>query len=1249
MDIRVLGPVEASAGGKPVFVGAGKPRALLALLALNAGSTISTDRLVEGLWGEEPPATAAKMVQLYVSQLRKALSRRRRRRRGDRHARARLRAAARRRRAGCAALRAARRGGRGARRAGLWRGAPLADVADEPFAAAEIRRLEELRRRGARAGDRRRPRPPAATARSSASSTRWSPRSRCASGLHAQRMLALYRCGPAGGGAGRLPRGALGAGGGDRRRARPRAAAPARGDPAPGPALEPPAADAVELPPELDAGTPLVGREAELDGCASSGGARTPAPAGSCWSPARAGSARRGWRRSSPARCIATAARCSTPPGRRAGDGARGAGERSGRAAPDAAGARRRRPRRRGGGPRSASWSTRWRRCRCSCWRRPRSRSRGRAARGRDARPRAAGRRRRARGGAALRGRARGRGRTGRAARRGERRRAAAPAPRGGRVGAHAGRPPLDRHGRSHRGRAPGAARGRGRPGRATSSSSRRRASAPSRRPVEAEGVVACPFKGLASFDVDDAGVFFGRERLVAEMVARLTGAPLMGIVGPSGSGKSSALRAGLLAALAAGVLPGSERWALALLRPGEHPLRALEQATAEVRAARPARGRGRPVRGAVHGLPRRVRARGVRRRARRVRPRPAPAYAGAGRRARRLLRSLRRVPGAVAAAGRQPRAGRPDAPRRAAPRDRAARPPRRAARRARAGRRADRRRRGRARRAAAAVDVAARAVAAPRRPAAAHERLRARRRRARRGRAAGRARLRAARPRGPRVARAILLRLAGEGEGDASCAAACRWPSSTASATHGLPRSWPCSPTSGWSRSARARWRSRTRRCCASGRACAAGSRRTPRAAACTTTSAPPRATGTPAGRDPGELYRGARLASALDWIAGHEPELNELERAFVAESRAATEVRGRAPAPCEPAPARAAGRRRRPARAGRRRGRRRALPARRGSRRGAGRRRPAPRRRGAQRRPPRPRAAARARRRGRSTTPPRRAATCSRCCCAARRRSACCAATAGRCIAVAVSPDERLMAIGDERGTVTIFDGATRRPLRPVQASRRLRPARLALLAGRVDARRPQLDPRNGRGRSWTSSTRAPQQRRLRIVRLASPRRRTTSSRSSRSCRTGATWRSCRFTTHPTRTGRVGAAPVRRTTGAVEGGPLRVGRPQRPADHDRGSPAPVRDEREGRRHLHDRARTPAPAAALAGGRRSRAASAPTGGCSRSARREARSACSTCAPDGSGRSAGATTARSGGCGSRPTADARDFRHATAT
>src|SRR3954447_18689405 len=73
MDVRLLGLVEASIDGRPVALGAGKRRALLALLALHEGSTVSTDRLVEGLWGEEPPATAAKMVQFCVSQLRKAL------------------------------------------------------------------------------------------------------------------------------------------------------------------------------------------------------------------------------------------------------------------------------------------------------------------------------------------------------------------------------------------------------------------------------------------------------------------------------------------------------------------------------------------------------------------------------------------------------------------------------------------------------------------------------------------------------------------------------------------------------------------------------------------------------------------------------------------------------------------------------------------------------------------------------------------------------------------------------------------------------------------------------------------------------------------------------------------------------------------------------------------------------------------------------------------------------------------------
>ena len=97
-------------------------------------------------------------------------------------------------------------------------------------------------------------------------------------------------------------------------------------------------------------------------------------------------------------------------------------------------------------------------------------------------------------------------------------------------------------------------------------------------------GAEGCPFRGLSAFDVGDAELFFGRERLVAEMVARLAGAPLLGVVGASGSGKSSAVRAGLLAALADGALPGSEGWAQVLIRPGEHPAPALERAVAEQR-----------------------------------------------------------------------------------------------------------------------------------------------------------------------------------------------------------------------------------------------------------------------------------------------------------------------------------------------------------------------------------------------------------------------------------------------------------------------------------------------------------------------------------------------------------------------------------------------------------------------------------------------------------------------------------------
>jgi DNA-binding SARP family transcriptional activator/WD40 repeat protein len=85
-----------------------------------------------------------------------------------------------------------------------------------------------------------------------------------------------------------------------------------------------------------------------------------------------------------------------------------------------------------------------------------------------------------------------------------------------------------------------------------------------------------CPWRGLASYEVDDARWFAGRERLVAELVARLAGSRLLCLVGASGSGKSSALRAGLLAALASDVLPGSASWRVVTMRPGAHPMREL-------------------------------------------------------------------------------------------------------------------------------------------------------------------------------------------------------------------------------------------------------------------------------------------------------------------------------------------------------------------------------------------------------------------------------------------------------------------------------------------------------------------------------------------------------------------------------------------------------------------------------------------------------------------------------------------------
>ena len=73
MEFKLLGPLEASDGPTPVDLAGRKQRALLARLLLDANRTVATDRLVDDLWGEEVPESAQKMVQIYVSQLRKVL------------------------------------------------------------------------------------------------------------------------------------------------------------------------------------------------------------------------------------------------------------------------------------------------------------------------------------------------------------------------------------------------------------------------------------------------------------------------------------------------------------------------------------------------------------------------------------------------------------------------------------------------------------------------------------------------------------------------------------------------------------------------------------------------------------------------------------------------------------------------------------------------------------------------------------------------------------------------------------------------------------------------------------------------------------------------------------------------------------------------------------------------------------------------------------------------------------------------
>jgi DNA-binding SARP family transcriptional activator len=148
-QFQILGPLEVAGEGGPLRLGGAKQRALLALLAINAGRVVPTDTLVDQLWGERPPRTAVTSLQNFVSQLRKLLGPeivmtrppgyvlqierddvdafRFERVLGEVKGKA-----------------AVERSARLAEALSLWRGPPLCDFTFEAFAQAEIRRLEEL-------------------------------------------------------------------------------------------------------------------------------------------------------------------------------------------------------------------------------------------------------------------------------------------------------------------------------------------------------------------------------------------------------------------------------------------------------------------------------------------------------------------------------------------------------------------------------------------------------------------------------------------------------------------------------------------------------------------------------------------------------------------------------------------------------------------------------------------------------------------------------------------------------------------------------------------------------------------------------------------------------------------------------------------------------------------------------------------------------------------------------------------------
>src|SRR5215213_5140880 len=153
VDFRVLGLLEVLDAGRPVDLRGRRSDRLLAMLVLHLGAVVSADRLAEALWGDDAPPTAASTLQVYVSQLRKALGPRTVETRSPGYVLAveddeidavrfeRLVAQGRSLVASDPSTAAALL----AEALDLWRGPTLADFAFEDLARSHVTRLEELR------------------------------------------------------------------------------------------------------------------------------------------------------------------------------------------------------------------------------------------------------------------------------------------------------------------------------------------------------------------------------------------------------------------------------------------------------------------------------------------------------------------------------------------------------------------------------------------------------------------------------------------------------------------------------------------------------------------------------------------------------------------------------------------------------------------------------------------------------------------------------------------------------------------------------------------------------------------------------------------------------------------------------------------------------------------------------------------------------------------------------------------------